>query len=198
MRKHNPDLHITLFSDIVDTSGAFDQTKRLTEAHTRSKVDAICKTPYDESLYLDCDTIIRTDLTHMFALLERFDIAIASVVMRENKSHRKTWKTKVPDAFVEPNTGVILYKSTGKMAQFLQDWKAAFYDFDYFNDQVTMREMLWTSAVQYYVLPQQYNKRMFEASELIYSDQPKAKLFHLELLRPQKNPIMRWIADRVR
>lgn len=45
MRKHNPDLHITLFSDIVDTSGAFDQTKRLTEAHTRSKVDAICKTP---------------------------------------------------------------------------------------------------------------------------------------------------------
>ena len=61
-----------------------------------------------------------------------------------------------------------------------------------------MREMLWTSAVQYYVLPQQYNKRMFEASELIYSDQHKAKLFHLELLRPQKNPIMRWIADRVR
>jgi hypothetical protein len=43
------------------------------------------------------------------------------VVMWENKSHRKTWKTKVPDAFVEPNTGVILYKSTGKMAQFLQD-----------------------------------------------------------------------------
>ena len=57
----------------------------------------------------------------MFALLERFDIAIASVVMWENKSHCKTWKTKVPDAFVEPNTGVILYKSTGKMAQFLQD-----------------------------------------------------------------------------
>lgn len=149
-------------------------------------MNAICKTLYDEKLYLDCDTVIRTDLTHVFALLKRFDIAISSLVIWENKFHRKTWKTKVPDAIVEPNTDVILYKSTGKMAQFLQDWKAAFYDFDYFNDQVTMREMLWTSDVQYYVLPQQYNKRMFEVSELIYTDQPKAKLFHLELLRPQK------------
>ena len=198
MRKHNPDLHITLFSDIEDTSGAFDQTRLLKGAHARSKVDAICDTPYEQTLYLDCDTLIRSDLTHMFALLERFDIAIANVVMWENPSHRMTWKTKVPDAFAEPNTGVILYHTTGKMVQFLKDWKAAFYDLDHFNDQVTMREMLWTSDVAYYVLQQQYNKRMFEASELIYSDQPKAKLLHLELLRPQKNPIMRWLADRVR
>lgn len=198
IRKYNPDLSITLFSDLDDTSGAFDQTIILTEAHVRSKVDAICSSPYDQTLYLDCDTIVRSDLGHMFELLTRFDIAISNVVMWENASHRLTWKTPVPDIFAEPNTGVVLYRKNEKMERFLQDWRAAFYDFDHFNDQVTMREMLWTSDVHYYVLQQQYNKRMFEASELIYSDQPRAKILHLELLRPQKNPIMRWIADRVR
>ena len=84
------------------------------------------------------------------------------------------------------------------MEKFLADYREAFYALGSNNDQITMRELIWTSDVHYYVLPEQYNKRVFEASELIYTDRPRAKLFHLLLLRPQKNPLKRWLSNLLR
>lgn len=198
LRKHCPGLPITLFSDIDDQSGLFDRVVRIDGAHERSKVDAICDTPYDETLYLDTDTLIREDISDLFDLLQRFDIAIARVVLWQRKAHQQHWKTPMPPAFTEPNTGVVLYRKTEKMQHFLAEYRAAFYDLGSYNDQITMRETIWTSDVHYYVLPEQYNKRVFEASELVYSDRPRAKLLHLLLLRPQKNPLKRWLANRLR
>ncbi|MFY0623131.1 MAG: hypothetical protein JXQ89_15720 [Pelagimonas sp.] len=198
LRKYNPDLHITLFSDIDDTSGCFDRVIRIDGAHTRSKVDAIVETPYEQTLYLDTDTIIRDDLTDMFGLLDRFDICISGVVLWDRPGHKNVWKTKTPESFVEPNTGVILYRRTEKMNGFLEQFRKDFYEYGSSNDQITMRELIWNTDVQYFVLPEQYNKRVIEASELIYTDRPRAKLFHLKLLQPQKNPIKNWISNLVR
>lgn len=198
LRKYCPGLHITLFSDINDKSGLFDTVRVLPKAHIRSKVDAICDSPYDDTLYLDTDTIVREDITGLFDLLDRFDICIARVVLWHNPKHQKYWQTPMPPCFTEPNTGVVLYRRNEKMNQFLEDYRKAFYACGNSNDQITMRELIWTSDVHYYVLPEQYNKRVFEASELLYSDRPRPKLLHLLLLRPQKNRFMRWLSNLVR
>jgi hypothetical protein len=199
LRKHAPSLPIQLFSDIDDTSGAFDTTVVMENAHVRSKVDAICDTPFEETLYLDCDTIVREDITPLFDLLERFDIALARVVLWHRDSHTQSHKVQVPGPFSEPNTGVILYRSqTPRMQDFLKTWRKDFYAYGSGNDQVTMRELLWTSDVRYYVLPEPFNKRVVEASELIYTDRPRPKIWHLPLLRPQKNPLKHWLSNKMR
>lgn len=182
-----------------DSSGAFDRTILINAAHARSKVDCIRDTPFDQTIYLDCDTIVRHDLSDMFNVLERFDIGLARVVLWHRKTHSKHHAVEVPQIFSEPNTGVIVYRSdTPRMRAFLEDWHRRFYEFGNSNDQITMREALWESDVRYYVLPEQFNKRVIEGSEVIYTDRPKARIWHLPILRPQKNAFKRWLANRIR
>lgn len=104
----------------------------------------------------------------------------------------------MPEAFPEINCGVLLYRKNDATTQFFRDWSAAFAEAGFGVDQVTFRELLWNSDINFYVFPPQYNKRVFEASELIYSDLPRARIFHLELLQPQKNRFLAWIANRIR
>lgn len=198
VKKHNPNLPVCLFTDQEDDSGVFDQVILLEAAHIRSKVNAIQESPYEETLYLDCDVIIRENIEHMFDLLENYDICLAHVVLWHRPGHQDNFQVSPPECFCEPNTGVILYHKRDHMKDFLQQWHDDFYAYGSNNDQVTMRELLWTSDVRYYTLPEQYNKRVFEASELIYSDRPRAKIFHLQALLPKKNPIARWFSNRIR
>ncbi len=200
VRKNNPGLGITLFSDSHPgaLAEAFDTVEIIDKGHSRSKVDVVGRTPYDETLMLDNDTLVRADLSDMFDLLARFDIAIAGVYCWDRPTHQKTANIRLPHSFVEPNTGVVLFRKSDKMLDFMEKWRAAYHDFGSSNDQITMRELLWSQDVAYYVLPQQYNKRVFEASELIYTDQPAPRILHLTLLRPQKSVLMRWLADRIR
>lgn len=58
LRESSETLPIQLFSEIADTSGPFDSVTLPDNAQARSKVDAIANTPFDGTLYLDCDTIV--------------------------------------------------------------------------------------------------------------------------------------------
>lgn len=199
LRKHNPNLPIHLFSDVDDTSGVFDAVHTDYPLPDQPKVGAVPFSPFAETLYLDCDTIVRANLDSMFDLLQRFDLAVAHVVLWNRKMHQQTDRTPVPECFAEPNMGVFLYRTdTPRMASFLAKWKENFDAYGGWNDQIMMRELLWSEDVRFYVLPEAFNKRVIEASELIYTDRPKPRIFHLKLLNPQKNPIKRWLADRIR
>lgn len=198
VKASNPDLGTAIWCAADDDTSGFDQAFSIPEGLARPKVDLLTETPFEETLYLDNDTIVRADLGSLFDLLEKFEICGAHVQLWHRPRHNKRWRTDVPSAFPEINCGVLLYRSSERVNAFFNDWSKAFVEAGFSVDQVTFRELLWESDIKFYVFPTQYNKRMFEASELIYSDQPKAKILHLELLRPQKNPIMRWLADRVR
>lgn len=101
--------------------------------------------------------------------------------------------------FSEPNSGVIYYRGdTDRTRAFLDQWVTAHYRFGIQGDQKSLRELLWRSDVRNYVLPEAFNTRVFEASEPVCTDRPKARTFHLKLLTPQKNPILRRLANRVR
>jgi hypothetical protein len=198
VKASNPDLGTAIWCNADDDTRGFDQAFVIPPGLARPKVDLLPETPFDETLYLDNDTIVRADLGSLFDLLQKFEISGAHVALWHRNRHTKRWRVAVPDAFPEINCGVLLYRSSDRVFDFFRDWSRAFVEAGFKVDQVTFRELLWESDIRFYVFPPQFNKRIFEVSELVWSDQPRARILHLELLRPQKNPLLRWLSDRIR
>ena len=198
VKRHNPGLPCAIWCAAEDDTTGFDQAFVIPDGMTRPKVGALKLSPYDETLYLDNDTIIRADLGSLFDLLQRFDLCGAHVKLWHRPRHRRMWRTDVPETFPEINCGVLLYRKSARTVAFFDDWQAAYDAAGMKIDQPTFRETLWNSDLRFYVFPPQYNKRIFEASELIYSDQPKPRILHLPILRPQKNVLKRWISNLIR
>jgi hypothetical protein len=160
VRRHAPSLLIDLFTDTGDCAERiFDEVHRIESPHLRSKVDYIHKTRFSRTLYLDTDILVDADITEMFDVLERFDIAIAHAHTRNREATRTIWRKKVPDAFPQMNGGVILYRSTPPVLEFLRDWQQAYHEAGFKKDQVTLRELLWESDLRIHILPPEYNVR---------------------------------------
>ena len=198
VKRHNPALGTAIWCAADDDTSGFDHAFVIPKGLNRPKVDLLTETPFDETLYLDNDTLIRADLASLFDLLQKFDLCGAQVILWHRPRHNKRWRSDVPETFPEINCGVLLYRRSQNVNDFFNQWSAAFVEAGFKVDQPTFRELLWESDLRFYVLPPQFNKRVFEASELIYSDAPPARIFHLELLRPPKNRFMAWLANLVK
>lgn len=198
VKKHNPGLPCVIWCASDDDTTGFDDAFVIPADMTRPKVGALKLSPYDETLYLDNDTMIRADLSSLFDLLQKFDLCGAHVMLWHRPRHKRMWHTKVPETFPEINCGVLLYRKNAKTEAFFDDWQAAYDAAGMKIDQPTFREVLWHSDLRFYVFPPQFNKRIFEASELVYSDQPKPRILHLPILRPQKNGFKRWFSNLIR
>ena len=163
VKKHCPDLDVTFFSDRMVDSEFVDNCKVISVNHIRAKVDYVDQTPYDETIFLDTDTIIDHDITEMFEILDNFDFAIAhdGARRRDNICAKIPEYANIPYAFSEVNPGVMVFKRNEKVLHFFQSWREIFYK--YFNrwpyEQPTFRVALWNSSMKYYILPPEYNAR---------------------------------------
>ncbi len=198
VKRTNPDLGTAIWCKEGDDTSGFDQAFIIPKEMKRPKVEALADSPYDETLYLDNDTIVRDDLGSMFDLLQKYEMCGAQVILWHRPRHQKKVNLDLPESFPEINAGVLLYRKTDRVLAFLKDWTDTFLASGLKIDQPSFREVLWRSDIAFYVLPTQFNKRVFEASELIWSDQPRPRILHLEILRPQKNPIKRWLSNLIR
>jgi hypothetical protein len=160
VREANPTLGIHLFTDSTpgDTR-CFDGVSRIEGGHYRSKVDHLCDSPFERTLYLDTDVRVVAEIGEMFDLLDRFDIALAHAHARNRPETNEIWHQRIPASFPQLNAGVILFKRTPEVLGLLQDWKRAFHEAGFKKDQVTLRELIWSSDLRLAVLPPEYNLR---------------------------------------
>ncbi|EPX86945.1 hypothetical protein [Salipiger mucosus] len=198
VKRSNPDLGTAIWCKEGDDTSGFDRAFIVPEGLKRPKVNLLGESPFDETLFLDNDTIVRAELGSLFDLLRKYEICGAQVILWHRPRHLKRIALDLPETFPEINTGVLLYRKTPAVLELFRDWAATFAGSGMGIDQPSFREALWRSDAAFHVLPAQFNKRVFEASELIWSDQPKPRILHLELLRPQKNPLLRWLSNRIR
>jgi hypothetical protein len=187
LRRTNPGLAIALFTDQPDPGPEFDLVEGVPDPHARSKIDCLGRTPFDATLYLDTDTRIVGDLTGVFRLLERFDLAAAQRPRQPRRIARgRHWRHDVPPHFPEYNAGVILYRRTPQVLGFFRDWKAAYVESGGGGDQVTFRELLWASDLRLATLPREYNTRRYHLIDrLTWSGAPPVVL-HLNRYHPKK------------
>ena len=186
VRETNPGLAIAIFCDARDPGPEFDQATFIENGRARSKVDALFRTPFERTLYLDTDTRVRGDLADMFRLLDRFDLAVAQVTRAYKASYRKSWKADVPDAFPQHNGGVILYRSSPVALDFMRDWQANYDAAGVVGDQMTFRDLLWSSDLRFCVLPERFNLRRYSPFDRLFSKRPDPVILHMNRFNPKK------------
>lgn len=130
------------------------------------KVKHIAKLPYQKTIFIDTDTVICDDITDLFDLLDRVDIAMAHEPVR-------TWGFEldgIPDSFPMLNTGVIAFKKSEKTANLFSKWTEAHKWLDSekvknpkisYTDQNSFRYALYNSKeIDFSILPPEYNCRV--------------------------------------
>lgn len=158
LRQHNPEIAIDIFTDQVDQSNLFDRVLSIPEGPT-SKLASLPHSRFSRTLYLDCDTLVLAPFGDLFDLLERFDLAVSHDVRRASSLIREGWEVETPYAFPQMNAGVILYSQTAATCAFLREWQLAYESAGRKRDQVTFRDLLWSSNLAFYVLPEEFNLR---------------------------------------
>ncbi len=188
VRAHSAALGIHLFTDEKSFAqfnfstdlAPFSSVASIDDPHRRSKVDYMGRSPFDYTLYLDTDTAFNADLTSMFTILERFDIALAHEHRRNTPNSLETWRAELPQAFPQFNSGVILYRKSPAVLQFLEEWRAHYKSAGIRHDQTTLRELLWLSNLRIATLPPEYNVRYIKYQFIWSKTEASVKIFHLK------------------
>jgi hypothetical protein len=163
LKKYNPELHVTVFTDKPFECKFVDSVEIMEVRHLRPKIDYIKFTPYDQTIFLDTDTIINHSLDDLFGILEKYDMALVHDLARKRKKFKDTIPEygAIPYSFSEINTGVIAFKKNEKVIKLFEAWRENFYK--YYQvvpwDQPSFRISVWNSDVTMYVLPPEYNVR---------------------------------------
>ncbi len=174
----NPWAGIAIFTDQQVSGAPFHYVAQMGEGASRRKHEFIARSPFRETLYLDSDTRVTTDLQDLFRLLEKFDIAGAHVRFRESPKRLLTHSADIPKAFPQINCGVMLYKKGVASDALFADWCRIYDQGGFKRDQIPFREALWRSDARFYVFGPEYNKRYIPLSR--FGGEPAPKILHLK------------------
>ncbi len=161
LRAVEPDLPADLFTDAPEAvePGLYARVHRIDDPHPRSKLDCMARTRFERTLYLDSDTLLLAPLGDLFDVLDRFELALTHDVRRATPLIRETIGAPTPYAFPQLNGGVVLYRRTPRMLDFMAEWARRFTESGGKRDQPVLKAMLWESDLRFWVLPEEFNLR---------------------------------------
>lgn len=195
VRRSNPGLALHLFTDTGENFGEFDAVEPIPNPHKRSKVDMLPQSPFAETLYLDTDTRVIGDLSPAFRLLQNFDLAVAHRVPDPKRLQRSQAGDLPPTAFPEHNSGVMFYRATLGVREFLRQWSEAYHIMGRTADQVSLREQLWKSDIRFATLPARFNTRKYTWQNHWFRRGAPPVVLHLNRFHPKKQGgLLRWMA----
>ncbi|MBE9178832.1 hypothetical protein IQ268_09700 [Oculatella sp. LEGE 06141] len=180
LKAHMPTASVTLFADQPIDSSYFDDVVVIEnpEYGFIDKIMYMNKSPYDRTIFIDTDTRICDDISDLFVLLDRFDIAVSHEAQRGERLIEG-----VPECFPELNTGVVPFRKTPQVEAFFLDWLAAYKQgmqskqslYQQYNDQPSFQEVLYHSDLRVATLTPEYNCRCLSSTFV----SRKVKILHL-------------------
>ena len=187
-RNHCPGILIHMFVDqkcyeefgFAKDPSPFTSVGVIENPHRRSKVDYISQTPFDNTLYMDSDTTVAQDISGVFGVLERFDMAATHAQRRNGNRANEYWTKPIPSAYPHFNGGIILYRRTPKVVDLLRNWSVAFAESGSDHDQATLRELIWDSDLRMATLPPEYNVRYLKYKFLWSRSEAMPMIYHLK------------------
>jgi hypothetical protein len=174
LRRYHPSIETAVVSDLPDKAAEFfDICISLPDlpGGFGTKVFALDHSPFERTVFLDTDTFVCGDISDLFVLLEKYDLAVAPDPAR---AVPYILVEGVPHAFPEPNTGVIAFNKSELVLGLFSLWKKYYsaqkYKVSGWHDQPTFRRALYESAVSAVFLTPEYNARfiypLFVAQEV--------------------------------
>lgn len=167
LRDYNHDLNVSIFIDDLNflnkESDLFNSIHVIKnpEYSFGDKISTIENTPYEKTIFLDTDTIIADDISELFHILKRYDMAIAHIPLKNRK-------------YPEFNTGVIAYNLNHRTKKFFRLWNENYDRATHNNDQISFLMTMSNTSISTFILPPKYNFRIPIASYV----QDKIKIFH--------------------
>lgn len=170
VKRHHEDLPITIYTDHRINADVFDTVRTLDESITHMGESLLNsdQIPYERTLYLDADTLVCADISGVFDMLDRVDIALA------HDEARTRWPRalydrndiEIPHAFTEFNTGVMAFRDAPVVEELFQRWDEYYESFhwdlsdptaDGGPNQPSLRLALWEHDIDIGTLLPEYN-----------------------------------------
>lgn len=149
---------IDLFTDQPVTDPVFDRVHPLAKVSRRPKAEAMLNSRFDQTIYLDADTICIAPISDMFDVLDRFDLTICAEQRRNDERVRKQHPLgKVPVAFPQLNTGLVGFRNSDPVRALLSEWNRVIHSGTERYDQHSFRYLLYHSDLRFHTLPVEYN-----------------------------------------
>ena len=169
---------IDLFTDQAVPPEGFDAAHALGDDFFRPKFEALLRSRFERTIYLDADVWAVADPSDVFDLLDRFDVALAHDPYRATEHATTPWRVAVPPAFPQFNSGVIAARR-GEGVDAL--WRAVIDGLrgdGPSRDQGVLRELLWRSDLRIATLPEEYNFMGLRGLNVLSSDNAAPRLIH--------------------
>jgi len=169
VRKYNENIGISIF---VDEKNKFDDIENLfdsiyfveePEYGFGDKIYAMKNSPYQKTIYLDCDTVVIGEISEIYSMLEKYDIAASNPPFKND--------------YYQPNhyqAGIIFYRDNDLVRQFFKKWDKNYDRINHGNDQPSFRETLSELPISLFKFPPNYNFRVPFASYI----NGKIKIIH--------------------
>jgi hypothetical protein len=190
VRRFHPEIPITIFADNPVDVDSVDEFHHIAPTHLRPKIDFLAHTPYDQTLFLDTDTIIDSPIDDVFQIFPKFDLGLCHDLARKRKNYSEIIPeyARIPYAFPELNTGVIAFRKNDTTIALLNHWKKLFYK--YYSrvpwDQPSFRVAAWESSARLHTFPVEYNirskanrKKQKIMHDRFGAEHLKPKIFHM-------------------
>jgi hypothetical protein len=173
--RHNRLPHLLFSSEPVANPPEGLAVVRFEPVSTAPFVDRIAnmrRSPFGRTIYLDGDTYVVDEIVHVLELLDHYELALA-----RSPSYRGLADPEVPKAFYEFNCGVLAWRASDRVADFLRSWEEtyrAWLEQDVLTgplgdptptrsgmgDQPAFRRCAWQHGMSIFVLAPEYNLRV--------------------------------------
>lgn len=168
LRQHMPDAHITLFSTDDTSHDVFDEVILFESCGVGLRDRTLClqRSPYERTLFLDSDTYVCDDVSDLFDLLDRFDMASTHAPNRRNVAQEG-----VPASFPQFNLGLFVFRKSEVMNALFADWLRRYDAEDIAPgqrhlSQPSFRIAVYHSPVRFALLTPEYNCRFYDSGYL--------------------------------
>jgi hypothetical protein len=168
VRTTNPDVPICVVTNVVPDAPAKawwkphmgDQWIFLpldTNQNRQVKTRIYELSPFDRTLYLDCDTMVLGDLSGIQWPLDYFDVLICAGDNPEIKERRILGGRQPYSENGHFNGGVLCFKEADVVEEFFTRWQASFSALAYPQDQPSLMEAICLSRARIFPLSTQWN-----------------------------------------
>jgi hypothetical protein len=193
-----PRTRVTVFADRMFSAPGIERVQVIIPDRNPllTKTIWLSQTPYDLTLFLDTDITICDDVTDLFALLDRFDLAVPHAPYR--LAHMGLAKPLpdflsdgVPESFPGMNTGMILYRRSRRVKRFFADWTRYHLQLNEHQpgapQQPAFRTALYRSRLRFAIIPEEYHCRFIYPFKVC----GRVKVLH------GRHPDMGLVAERI-
>jgi len=155
LKKSNPDLNCSIVTP-HRTRFDFDHVVEMKrpDCNRSAKIRNLPNSPYDETLFLDTDTLVLESIESGFELLKKYAFGFCIDPTGSGPIE------EVPQSFPEVNTGVLFYQNDKKFRDFCHEWLAEFVSkgkYERFRDQPFFRKILWDRGCKFTILRPEWN-----------------------------------------